>query len=157
MALRDTFLTVKPRENAGPRSSARSDYQKHWALCQLLKLHSSGADYLIVFDLHDDVLVFDSEVNPALISFYQVKTKSPRTWSVTDLLRQEKGEEGPLLSIMGKLYSNKVSFPNHTHTLTFVSNAYLSIKLSDGSKSDQRSAFTSTSQLKIFSPTNPTS
>jgi hypothetical protein len=49
MALRDTFLSVKPREKPGSRSSARSDYQKHWALCQLLKLQSSGADYLIVF------------------------------------------------------------------------------------------------------------
>jgi hypothetical protein len=75
MALKDTFLTVTPRENAGARSSDRSDYQKDWALCQLLRLHGSGSDYLIVFDLHDDILIFDSEANPTLISFYQSKRR----------------------------------------------------------------------------------
>ena len=141
MSLRDTFLGVPPRETAGSRSSDRFAYQRDWALCQLLKLHSSASDYLIVFDLHDDVLVFDAEANPTLISFYQVKTKAAKHWTRSDLLRAQEGKEGPKLSILGKLYSNKRSFPDHTRALTFVSNAPISLDLADGTKSLLRQQF----------------
>lgn len=142
MALREDFVQVEPREKAGSRSADRFDYQRDWALCELLRIHDSGSDYLIVFDLHDDVLAFDSASNPTLIWFYQIKTKKPGHWTRTDLLRRKAGANGPLLSILGKLYSNRVSFPAHTAALTFVSNAQIKLVLADGSSSDSRQAFT---------------
>lgn len=142
--LRDTFLAVRPRETAGPLSSDRFAYQRDWALCHLLKLHSDTADYLIVFDLHDDVLVFDSETNPTFVSFYQVKSRSTaRSWTRTELLKRQIGKAGPKLSILGKLYSNKLSFPANTKDLTFVSNMRITMALADGTESTSRSSFRS--------------
>jgi hypothetical protein len=46
-----------------------------------------------------------------------------------------------LLSILGKLYSNCISFPDHTKALTFVSNAHIKITLKDGTESDNRENF----------------
>ena len=71
LSLAQLFDTVEPRENAGPVSSDRSQYQKDWALCKLLKIHSEGWDYTIAFDIHDDVVVFEPEHTPTSVSFYQ--------------------------------------------------------------------------------------
>lgn len=141
MQLRETFLTVVPRETAGPRSSDRSDYQRDWALCKLLKLHAGPDDYLIVFDLHDDVLVFDSATDPTRIAFYQIKTKDPGKWTRAQLTACKQGKEGRLPSPLGKLYSNRVKFPDHTETLTFVSNARIKVDLEAGGTSESLSAF----------------
>lgn len=143
MALRDTFLSVPPREVAGPRSSDRFAYQRDWALSQLLKLHSESSDYLILFDLHDDVLILDSEANPTLISFFQVKTReSGGPWTRTQLLSRPKGQDGSRRpSILGKLYSNKLTFPEATKSLTFVTNWPIDIPLADASSSKSRTAF----------------
>ena len=71
--LRDAIIRLKPREHAGSRSADRFDYQKDWAICKLLQLHESSADYLIAFDVFDDVVVLNSEATPDRISFFQIK------------------------------------------------------------------------------------
>ncbi len=133
MPLKDTFAAIRPRETAGSRSADRFDYQRDWALCRLLQIHESGQSYLMVFDYHDDVLVLDSDEDPTKVAFFQVKTKSPSSWTISELTRAKRGATGPGLSYMAKLYGNKVSFPDHTERLTFVSNAHVNCTLRNGS------------------------
>src|SRR5688500_325414 len=87
----EQLLRVKPRENSGPRSANRFEFQRTWAFCLLLNLHRSSEDYAILLDFHDDVLVLDSATNPTGVDFFQIKTKKGANWSVTLLLKREKG------------------------------------------------------------------
>jgi hypothetical protein len=87
-----------------------------------LELHQNGSDYLIVFDYHDDVLVLDSSTDPQRIDFYQIKTKTSGHWTRTALIARDKGADGPLPSILGKLTENKIRFPDHAGRLSLVSN-----------------------------------
>ncbi|PEB72607.1 hypothetical protein COM89_26880 [Bacillus thuringiensis] len=130
-ALNKIFLT-KPSENSGSRSANRFSFQKNWALIKILELHKNKLEYLIVLDYHDDVLILDSEVNPTKIEFYQIKTRSEGkgNWTISALIKTKKGQDGEILnSMLGKLYTNKLNFPNETKSLNFVSNKTYNIKL----------------------------
>ncbi|MFJ5717304.1 DUF4297 domain-containing protein [Neobacillus sp. NPDC093127] len=130
MDLKQKIAEQRPRESSGSRSSNRFDYQKDWAILKLLELHKSGKDYLLVMDYYDDIIIFDSETSPENMEFFQIKT-SDANWTLRRLLSRKKGEKGPLPSIIGKMYGCKLQFPNHTLSLNFVSNAYLSIDLKE--------------------------
>ena len=139
MPLDKHFDSVKPRERSGPISSDRSHYQKDWALCKLLKLHADGSDYLIAFDIHDDVVIFQPEHSPTTIYFFQIKTKeiakTAACWTAAALLARKKGKTGELLaSIIGKLYDDAILFPEYTRKLTLVSNAPFKIGLAKDNK-----------------------
>jgi len=134
MTLNDIFFKIRPRESSGPRTSSKYDYQKHWSLTELLERHLNGSDYLFVFDFHDDLLVFDSEDSPEKVAFYQVKSKDTgKLWKLGELIKGKtsKNDNAPLLSIFGKLYLNKMNFPNNTLSLNFVSNAKFEIPLAN--------------------------
>jgi hypothetical protein len=130
MNLKQRIAEQRPRESSGSRSSNRFDYQKDWAILKLLELHKSGQDFLLVMDYYDDIVIFDSETEPKNMDFFQIKT-SDTNWTQKRLLSRKKGKKGPLPSIIGKMYGCKLQFPNHTLSLNFVSNAYLSIDLKD--------------------------
>ncbi len=132
MDLRDLLIRCEPREKAGPRSADRFDYQKDWAICRLLILHESGDAYLIAFDIFDDVVVLNSAAEPDSVSFFQVKTRENPPMRLSDMLRRKNGKNGPLPSMLGKLYFNKISFPDHTRALTLVSNVPFDVELCDG-------------------------
>ena len=138
MDLRDLVIRRKPREQAGPRSADRFDYEKDWAICRLLILHESGNAYLIAFDIFDDVVVLNSAAEPDSISFFQVKTRENPPMRMSDMIRRKDGKNGPLPSMLGKLYSNKIAFPDHTRTLTLVSNVPFDVRLCDGAKSTSK-------------------
>lgn len=121
MSLKQSLISKKPRETSGSRSANSFDFQKSWSLCRLLELHRAGKDYVIVFDYHDDVLVLDSATNPNRIDFYQIKTKRSGHWTRGDLIGREKGKDGPLSSVLGKLLSNKLAFPDHTQSMHLIS------------------------------------
>jgi hypothetical protein len=68
-------LASKPqREIAGSDSASRFDYQKNWAFCEMLRRHMAGADYLVAFEFHDDVVFLTPSAAPESAEFYQVKT-----------------------------------------------------------------------------------
>jgi len=139
MSLKKLVYDNKPRENSGPRSSNRFDFQKEWAICKLLELHRTENDYLLVLDYHDDVVIMDSEENPAQISFYQLKSKDTGFWKLSELTRRKSGANGPLSSIIGKLYSCKLIFGSHTLSLTVVSNTKFEVALEkDGESSTDK-------------------
>lgn len=128
-----SFAASPPRETSGSRSSNRFDYQKNWSFCKLLSLHLEGKDYLMIFEHHDDVVVFDSQDNPSFATFYQVKTKKTGHWTIGPLIKSEKGDVTK--SILGKLYSNYLNFKDHVNRLVFTSNQNISAKLEIGGKS----------------------
>ena len=68
----ESFVKKPVRESSGSRSSNRFDYQKNWSLCELLELHSRNSEYLMVFEHHEDIVVFDSQTTPLDAIFYQV-------------------------------------------------------------------------------------
>ncbi|MFB0863415.1 DUF4297 domain-containing protein [Paenibacillus oleatilyticus] len=129
MMLRDLVVRNKPRETSGSRSANRFDFQKDWAILKLFELHQYKDDYLLVLDYHDDVMVLDSEYDPQSAAFYQLKTKDNGVWKLNDIIKAKKGKKGLLPSIIGKLYDCKLTFPNHTLSLTLVSNACFEISL----------------------------
>jgi len=128
----NSFISKPVRESSGSRSANRFDYQKNWSLCELLDLHTNNEDYLMVFEHHDDVVVFDSQTNPSSAVFYQVKTKKPGNWTVGSLTKSKSEDSSQ--SILGKLYSNYLHFPDNAKKLIFTSNHGLSAKLKSGEK-----------------------
>lgn len=139
MEFKDKIVNTKPRENSGPTSSSRFDYQKDWGICKLLECHQTKSDYLIVFDWHNDLVILDSENNPAKISFFQIKGKQSGNWSVSSLIKSDNDKDGnPLLSIIGKLYDCKLKYEFETTSLNFVSNARFSVGLEDNSSSTSK-------------------
>lgn len=139
MNLKDIILNIKPREESGSSTSGKYDYQKDLSLFLLLKKHESLDDYVFLFDFHEDLLILDSASEPLKIDFYQIKSKNSGQWTIRNFTKAEKDK----LSIIGKLYNNKVNFEEHVNSLNFISNANYSFKdLKDGSKSNQREEIT---------------
>lgn len=131
-ALKDILL-ANPREKSGTLASNRFDYQRDWTICKILELHQLRPDYLVLCDYHEDVVVLDSEENPSLASFIQIKTKKTANWTINRLIDQKKSEKGILLnSIMGKLYSCYLRAKAFTEELRFVSNAFFDFRLQNG-------------------------
>ncbi|MEM9411403.1 MAG: dsDNA nuclease domain-containing protein [Planctomycetota bacterium] len=97
-------LISKPqREVAGASTAARFDFQKCWALCEMIDRHCSGQDYVVAFEFHDDVLFFDAETNPNEVEFCQVKTsQSAKPRQLSSITSRRK----PRNSIIGKMLKN---------------------------------------------------
>ena len=127
-SLSNSLLTTRPRENAGSETDSRYNYQKDLALYMLIDLHQASGDYVMLFDYHDDIALLDQETAPQYIDFYQIKTKGAGHWLMSDLTLSD----GKKLSILGKLYQNKLSFDAHTRSLNFVTNAGLKLTLQTG-------------------------
>lgn len=86
MSAFDSLVKERPRDVGGPIAENRLEYQLNWGLKKLLMLQESNEPYTIIFDLHDDILVLDSDTNPTCIDFYQVKTTSNGHWTPSKLL-----------------------------------------------------------------------
>jgi uncharacterized protein YeeX (DUF496 family) len=130
MEFLESFVSKPVRETAGSRSSNRFDYQKNWSLCELLVLQSNCSDYLMVFEYHDDIVVFDSQDNPSNAIFYQVKSKKSGNWTIGALTKGK--DDKP--SILKKLYENYQTFPENVKRLVFTSNQPLTANLKNGDK-----------------------
>lgn len=129
------------RESAGPRTANRFDYQKSWALCHLLELHSSGDDYVVLFDFHEDVVVLDSSANPSRLTLFQVKTKdSP--WTCAALIRRPRRGQERGSSVLGKLHQGLLAFAEWLDAACLVSNAPYKIALRTGQSSIERETIT---------------
>ncbi|MEP3630549.1 MAG: dsDNA nuclease domain-containing protein [Hyphomicrobiales bacterium] len=91
------------RETAGSDTAARFDYQKDWAFCQMIKRHIAGADYLVAFEFHDDVVFLNPENAQGEVEFCQVKTsKSPKAKTAGSLVKRLTNKN----SILGKMCQN---------------------------------------------------
>lgn len=81
----EEIAKTQPKENAGPPTSKRFEYQMNWGLNKLLELEEKGEDYTIAFDYHDDIIVFNSEADATEVDFYQVKTKTNGQWRLGEI------------------------------------------------------------------------
>ncbi len=105
--LLEEMLKKPQRETAGADTNLRFDYQKNWAFCEMIKRHLEGADYLVAFEYHDDVVFMEPDNDPQNVDFYQVKTKkSSSSVTLGFYLDRAKAKEGKKPSILGKMYEN---------------------------------------------------
>ncbi len=105
--LLEEMLKKPQRETAGADTNLRFDYQKNWAFCEMIKRHLEGADYLVAFEYHDDVVFMEPDEDPQKVDFYQVKTKkSSSNVTLGFYLARAKAKEGRKPSILGKMYEN---------------------------------------------------
>jgi hypothetical protein len=135
MELKQQLVSSKPRETSGSRASQGFSYQRVWALCLVLDLHTSRDDYAVLFDYFDDVVVLDSATEPKTIEFYQIKKRRDGSANLAYLTRRvkKKGETGSMsLSVIGKMVSNYLKFPAHTSSLNHVTNVRYDMKMADG-------------------------
>jgi len=140
--LKTNIVATKPRENSGSSSSNRFDFQKDWAICKLLELHSNPDDYLLTLEHHDDVIIFDSSSEPNKISFFQVKTNIKSNWTINQLIKQKKGKSGNLLnSHLGKLFDHLMNFDENVESLNFITNNKIKGELADSTKCENTSGF----------------
>lgn len=124
-ALTDLIVNP-PNENAGAFASDGFDFQFDWGLLKLLMLHDTYDDYAIVFDYHDDIIVFDRERSPQNVDFIQIKTSRNNNWTKSRLLDRNKKKREH--SILGKLLIH-CSKTKCTRCLYFVTNDFLARSL----------------------------
>lgn len=129
LTLADALMNLPQQESGGMTAADRFDYQKDWALCKLLELHESSADYVLLCEFHDDVAMLDSATVPTQVTFYQIKTDQKNRWTVTRLTKRNKGKSDTLLpSILGRLCGKKLEADKYTVVYRFASNARFNIK-----------------------------
>jgi hypothetical protein len=142
LTLADALMSLPQLESGGMTAADRFDYQKDWALCKLLELHESSADYVLLCEFHDDVAVLDSATTPTQVTFYQIKTDDKNRWTVTRLTRRTKGKGDTLLpSILGRLCGKKLETDKSTVAYRFASNARFNIKSDAGGSLESSDQF----------------
>lgn len=140
----DKLALTKPKENAGPRSSNRFEYQINWGLKKILELESNDEDYIMILDYHDDIVICNSEKQDDFIDFFQIKTRTSGYWNISALKGRADKHEGDnedceddantqikdkKISILSKLIRHTHDFDT-TRALYFVTNTRLSPKVS---------------------------
>lgn len=108
MSIKDQIGSCKISNLGGTRASKGFSYQNHWSIKKLIDLQQSGKDYVMFFEVYDDISVLDSEADPKKIGIYQVKSsqhQSPIT--IAHLCRKENGKP----SILAKLLLTKKGLP----------------------------------------------
>lgn len=156
MSAFDSLVKERPKDIGGPIAENRLEYQLNWGLKKLLKLQEEGEPYTIIFDLYDDILVLDSDINPTSIDFYQVKTTSKGHWTTSDLLAKSETKKNrdkakkvieldlfdentpnkPKYSKIGNLLKHSKIF-DEARDYYFVTNAGLSDNLTPTDKEDE--------------------
>lgn len=124
------LLRHKPREKSGSSSANRFDYQKDWALCKLLQVHTKEIEYILLLEYHDDVVLITKDNNNDEIEFYQIKTKGDTHWTLSSLISNDKKE----MSIISKMYDNINKFKKNAKKAVFVSNVYCDLDLKSKNK-----------------------
>ena len=133
-------LVSKPqREIAGADASSRFDYQKNWAFCEMLRRHMAGADYLVAFEFHDDVVFLAPSAAPKSVEFIQVKTVRAAVPRKLSTLTSRKAKSN---SILGKMVTNFAGICSaHDVNVILVSNVAFEFAHADLSAKDLAKKF----------------
>lgn len=130
MSTAEKLARIKPKENAGSRSSNRFEYQINWGLNLMLKMEEANEDYIMILDYHDDIVVCNSDSGSEYIDFYQIKTNISNMWTLGGLVGENKKNTESTsnpdfgLSIIAKLVSHVIQFED-SRKLYFVTNSRL--------------------------------
>lgn len=125
MSVIEDLLTVQERENGGRTAYDRFDFQTAWGISQVLKLHSTGSNYAIGFEFHDDIVELDDANTPSKATFYQLKTQEAGHWTIAKIATRPKstGKDKTLkASFAGKMFDNVMRFGDTVKRIVFVSN-----------------------------------
>lgn len=106
-------LNVEQREKSGSETFSKYDYQYHWALYKAISLTRNRVDYVIMVEMHEDVIIGDSADRCTVkFDFNQVKT-TDRKYNIGNMTDRKKSTKGELLpSVLGKLLSYQTKFEN---------------------------------------------
>lgn len=121
---------ARPRENSGSPTNSRYGFQANVAILKAFDLREARQEFVLVFDLFDDLVILDTLSTPTAISLYQVKGKDPGEWSIADLCR-DVGKEAPK-KILSRLYAHSVVFGPALGETGFITNAPYKLRLANG-------------------------
>ncbi|EPW0601980.1 dsDNA nuclease domain-containing protein [Klebsiella pneumoniae] len=119
MNLADALIHVPQDERGGEIAIRGFEYQRCWAIDELLNRHKKNESYVFIPEYHDDVLILNSSESPTMATFAQVKTRDTH-WTITPLIKSDG--EGKL-SFISKLFKHKYDFSSYKTDLTFITNA----------------------------------
>ena len=106
LSMDSNILGHAQRETSGATTFGKYNFQYHWALCRIIEKHKSNADYALLIEYHEDVVIADSLFgSSAKFEFFQVKNTG-NSFTVDSLTKRVKGAEGLKNSILGKLLSS---------------------------------------------------
>ena len=149
----EQLVKNKPSENSGSITSNRMEYQMNWGLKKLLELEDRGEDYSIIFDYHDDIVIFNKEENADAVDFYQIKTTDKYYWTLSELYNAPTVKESMKKekSFLAKLLIHTLTIPS-TRNLFFVTNKYVSKSCFDKKPGDEFSfsSFKDESKKKLM-------
>lgn len=132
MTLKNLLISNTPREESGSDTARKYSFQNDVSLFLLIsRFHLDENNYVFLFDFHDDLAVLDNNENPSEIDFFQIKSKDRGNWTTANLIKKEKKDN---LSLVGKLYSNKIKFREYVRSLNIISNATFNVKLAEPKK-----------------------
>lgn len=134
----EQIVKNKPSENSGSITSNRMEYQMNWGLKKLLELEDRDEDYAIIFDYHDDIVIFNKEENADAVDFYQIKTTDKYYWTLSELYNAPTVKESVKKekSFLAKLLIHTFTIPS-TRNLFFVTNKYVSKSCFDKKPGDE--------------------
>lgn len=95
--------TVGTRERCGARAQDRFEFQASASIYKVLHHHELGADYRVLFDHVDDLLIYDDAENPTTVKVFQIKGWEGQKCSIAVVAAADNSEPLPR-TIPGKLY-----------------------------------------------------
>lgn len=132
-------------EVGGGHNQKGIEFQRNWALIRMFELEEAGEpDFLLLFEIIQDLAVLDSSTAPTAISIYQVKKKDRKEWTwgtltslhTPELPGKKKVKAKPLTDLVnspvGKLYATVRAFSVLNSHGRFISNAGCDLPLADG-------------------------
>lgn len=119
MNLADALIHVSQDERGGEIAIRGFEYQRCWAIDELLNRHKKNELYVFIPEYHDDILILNSSVSPTMATFAQVKTRDTH-WTLTPLIKSDSDGK---LSYLSKLFKHKYDFSSYKTDLTFITNA----------------------------------
>jgi len=118
--LSEALIHIPQDERGGEIAIRGFEYQRCWAIDELLNRHKKNESYVFIPEYHDDVLILDSSISPTKATFAQVKTKNSH-WTINPLITSTSNDK---LSFISKLFKHKYDFSSYNVDLMFVSNAF---------------------------------
>lgn len=131
-------------EVGGSHAQKGMEYQRHWAIYKMLTLAKDGTqDFLLLFEVLQDIAILDSCDTPNSIHIYQVKKKDRNEWGWNDLTKLRELPKSatskkpqPLSAVpespLGKLYACVKQIKGIEASGFFVSNAGCNLSLANG-------------------------
>ena len=137
-----TIVNDAASEVGGGHGQKGVDFQRYWAIsCMFSLVSDDEEDFLILFEVIQDVAIYDSLDKPTKLKIYQIKKKDRNEWGWKDLtgLYVPKGKstkpqpfKKSQESTIGKLYASVKSVKNIKASGHFVSNVGCNLSLSNG-------------------------